>query len=234
MDGTASQGLSTRVSRQDHVHPTDTSRAPTSHASFETTYGVSSASNYGHAKASSTTPKINGTASTGSEVSTFARGDHVHPTDTSRAPLASPAFTGTPTAPTPSAFMNNTQIATTAFVKSQNYAQNRGTGTQSIALGAGAVAPRDYQIAIGTKFVCFFFASTETEANVYAALSPYVTPTTGISQGAMGSFGELEVTALSRASFTSIKLLVGGFSKEIRSGDTTQIGSNLAICTVMY
>ena len=33
------------------------------------------------------------------------------------APLASPAFTGTPTAPTAGASTNNTQIATTAFVK---------------------------------------------------------------------------------------------------------------------
>ena len=37
----------------------------------------------------------------------------------SKASLASPAFTGTPTAPTPSTSSNNTQIATTAFVKSQ-------------------------------------------------------------------------------------------------------------------
>lgn len=58
-------------------------KAPTSHASSETTYGVSSASNYGHAKASSTTPKANGTATVGSETGTFARGDHVHPLQTS-------------------------------------------------------------------------------------------------------------------------------------------------------
>ena len=59
------------------------SRTPTSHASTATTYGVSSASNYGHAKASSTTPKANGTASVGSETDSFARGDHVHPLQTS-------------------------------------------------------------------------------------------------------------------------------------------------------
>lgn len=35
-----------------------------------------------------------------------------------KAPLASPALTGTPTAPTPEASVNNTQIATTAFVQS--------------------------------------------------------------------------------------------------------------------
>lgn len=60
-------------------------KAPTSHASSATTYGVASSSNYGHAKASSTTPRANGTATVGSETSSFARGDHVHPTDTSRA-----------------------------------------------------------------------------------------------------------------------------------------------------
>ena len=58
-------------------------KAPTSHASSATTYGVSSASNYGHAKASGTTPKVAGTAAVGSETSSFARGDHVHPAQTS-------------------------------------------------------------------------------------------------------------------------------------------------------
>ena len=38
------------------------------------------------------------------------------------APLASPAFTGTPTAPTPVTADNSTSIATTAFVKAQGYA----------------------------------------------------------------------------------------------------------------
>lgn len=68
------------------------------------------------AAASSTVPKMDGTAAVGSETA-FARGDHRHPTDTSRAPLASPSFTGTPTAPTAESGTNTTQIATTAFVK---------------------------------------------------------------------------------------------------------------------
>lgn len=62
-------------------------------------------------------PEMDGTASAGSSTS-YAKGDHVHPTDTSRAPLASPALTGTPTAPTAATGTNTTQIATTAFVKS--------------------------------------------------------------------------------------------------------------------
>lgn len=67
------------------------------------------------AAATTTTPKMDGTAKVGTEKA-FARGDHVHPTDTSRAPLASPTFTGTPKAPTASAGTSTTQIATTAFV----------------------------------------------------------------------------------------------------------------------
>lgn len=67
------------------------------------------------AAASTTSPKMDGTATVGSELA-FARGDHIHPTDTSRAPLASPALTGTPTAPTATTGTNSTQIATTAFV----------------------------------------------------------------------------------------------------------------------
>lgn len=69
------------------------------------------------AAASTTSPKMDGTATVGTELA-FARGDHIHPTDTSRAPLASPALTGTPTAPTATAGTNSTQIATTAFVTS--------------------------------------------------------------------------------------------------------------------
>ena len=57
-------------------------KAPTSHASTATTYGVSSPTNYGHAMASSTTPIVAGTAAVGSEDSKFARGNHVHPAQT--------------------------------------------------------------------------------------------------------------------------------------------------------
>lgn len=61
------------------------------------------------------TPQMDGTAATGT-AKRFANQDHVHPTDTSRAPLASPAFTGTPTAPTAATGTTTTQIATTEFV----------------------------------------------------------------------------------------------------------------------
>lgn len=92
---------------------TGTPTAPTAAADTNTTQIATTAFVIG--QASSTTPVMNGTAAVGTSVK-YARADHVHPTDTSRAPLASPTFTGTPAAPTASAGTNTTQVATTAFV----------------------------------------------------------------------------------------------------------------------
>ena len=60
--------------------------------------------------------QMDGVQSAGA-LSTAARGDHRHPTDTTRAPLESPSFTGTPTAPTAAPGTNTKQIANTEFVQ---------------------------------------------------------------------------------------------------------------------
>ena len=76
----ASEHTHTGFADSDHTHtPVSIGAAPAAHASSTTTYGVSTASNYGHAKASGTEPKAPGTAAVGSETAAFARGDHVHP-----------------------------------------------------------------------------------------------------------------------------------------------------------
>ena len=79
--------------------------------------------------------KMNGAQSVGL-LNTVARGDHVHPTDTSRAPLASPALTGIPTAPTPALGTNSTQIATMAAVQAELSAQKYVSGDLVIANSA--------------------------------------------------------------------------------------------------
>lgn len=48
-------------------------------------------------------------------------GDYSVDQITGAAPLASPAFTGTPTAPSPALNDNSTKLATTSYVKNQNY-----------------------------------------------------------------------------------------------------------------
>lgn len=63
-------------------------------------------------------PAMDGVAARGASTH-WARADHVHPADTSRAPLASPVLTGAPTAPTAALNTNTTQIATTAYVVGQ-------------------------------------------------------------------------------------------------------------------
>jgi hypothetical protein len=104
VDGTAAVGTSLRYARQDHVHPTDTSRAAlasptftgtplstTAAADTNTTQIATTA--YVVGQASSTAPVIDGTATVGTSLK-YARADHVHPTDTSRAALAGATFTG--------------------------------------------------------------------------------------------------------------------------------------------
>jgi hypothetical protein len=53
--------------------------------------------------------------------------DQIDAADATKAPLASPTFTGTPTAPTAAAGTNTTQVATTAFVQTRNVPRVNGT-----------------------------------------------------------------------------------------------------------
>ena len=56
--------------------------APTNHASAADTYGRSSATNYGHVKAATANPTAAGTANAGTDNGEYARGNHVHPAQT--------------------------------------------------------------------------------------------------------------------------------------------------------
>ena len=98
MNNSVAVGTSLLYARQDHVHPVDTSRAPLASPVFTgnvTGLGVSTGTSFNSITGlSSTTPLINGTAAVGVGTTT-ARGDHVHPTDTSRAAVAQTMFIGT-------------------------------------------------------------------------------------------------------------------------------------------
>ena len=92
-------------------------------------------------QASSTAPVVDGVATVGTSLR-YARADHIHPTDTSRAPLNSPSLTGTPLSITAAVDTNTTQIATTAYVMGQGYAKLASptfTGTPSLPTGTTAV-----------------------------------------------------------------------------------------------
>jgi hypothetical protein len=95
-------------------------------------------------QAGTISPFMNGVAAPGT-LTPYSRVDHIHPSDISRAPLASPVFTGDPQAPTPATADNDTSVATTAFVKAQGYAT---TGSVPVASATNPIM--DGVVAVGT------------------------------------------------------------------------------------
>jgi hypothetical protein len=118
--------------------------------------------NTSFANSTAGTIAINGTQAAGTS-NLYARADHVHPTDTSRAPLDSPGFTGTPTATTQALNNSSTRLATTAFVLGQASStapSNIGTA----AVGTGTTFARaDHVHALPTSGVT---AGSYTSANI--------------------------------------------------------------------
>jgi hypothetical protein len=89
-------------------------------------------------QAGSATPLVNGTAAVGTSLR-YARQDHVHGTDTTRAPLASPTFTGTPLSTTAAVDTNTTQIATTAYVVGNGYLKSATASSTYAPLASPAL-----------------------------------------------------------------------------------------------
>jgi hypothetical protein len=83
------------------------------------------------------------------------------------APLASPPFTGSPTAPTPSTSDNSTKLATTAFVVAQGYATVTYT-TTAIAAAVSGLASTAYV----NSQISAAIAPLATTAYVNSAVAP--------------------------------------------------------------
>lgn len=86
----ASAGFSDYMARADHVHPTDTSRASATDLATLTAR-VDAFS--GSAAPSDTTPLMDGVGAAGTG-GNYSRGDHVHPSDTSKLDVAGGTITG--------------------------------------------------------------------------------------------------------------------------------------------
>ncbi len=113
MNGTAATGTSLKYARADHVHATDTSRAPLASPTFTGTVTLPTGTVTSAMILDGTI--VNGDISATAEIAQ----SKISGLSTSlglKADLASPALTGTPTAPTATAGTNTTQVATTAFV----------------------------------------------------------------------------------------------------------------------
>jgi hypothetical protein len=158
--------------------------------------------------ASTTTPRMDGTAAAGSATA-WARGDHVHPTDTSRAPLASPALTGTPAAPTATPGTNTTQLATTAFVGAAVTAAASGVASFNTRTGAVVLTTADVTGAGGAPLASPALTGTPTAP----------TPTAGNNTTALAttSFVQQVAASLQQAAFNTNRADNSGFSINQRS-----------------
>lgn len=102
----------------------------------------------------------------------------------SKAPLASPALTGTPTAPTATAGTNTTQIATTAFVKA--------------AVDAAATGAVAYQGTVPISGQTGGFAPTNTTAGWY-----WIVQTAGTYAGEVCEAGDMIFCSTSASAYSA-------------------------------
>lgn len=126
--------------------------------------------NYVLGQAASATPLVDGTGTPGTSL-TYARADHVHPTDSSRAPVNNPNFTGNVQGP--SYFSNGTKFTSsagcseTALVGGAGAGQftsgTTGTCTTTLTWGTGPSAPNHWSCLVfdqTTKVLGFVTGST--------------------------------------------------------------------------
>lgn len=99
----------------------DVTKAPKVHTDASgSTYGKATVDLFGHARAASLDPMMDGDAFVGTDDGLYARADHIHPSDTSRAPIVfgiDDKLTGTPRAETPEDDSDDDRIATTEWVR---------------------------------------------------------------------------------------------------------------------
>jgi hypothetical protein len=159
---------------------------------------------------SSTTPVVNGTAAVGVGTTT-ARGDHVHPTDTSRAPLAGPTFTGTVTIPNGGVLGTPTSItltnATGLPITGITDSTTASLGVGEIELGHATdttIARSSAGVITVEGVVVPTISSTNTLTNKTLTSPTLTTPAIGVATGtSLALTGDL--TSTLAGAFTSLK-----------------------------
>lgn len=112
----------------------DLTKAPRVHTSPDAaTYGRATISEFGHTRASDVDPLMDGTVFRGTDNGYFARGDHRHPTDITRAPIHWPdeaheqyEMTGEPKCVTPPDDSNDHRMVNTEWVRRNAVGNHQG------------------------------------------------------------------------------------------------------------
>jgi len=194
MDGSAAVGVATKWAREDHVHPTDTSRAPLNNAGLTGVPTAPTATAGTNTTQIATTQFVT-TAIAGSVagVSSFnTRQGAVtllltDVTGVGGAPIASPTFTGTPAGPTATAGTSTTQLATTQFVAASFAPLASPTFTGTPTAPTATAGTSTGQLAT-TQFVATSFAPLASPTFTGTPSGPTATAGTATTQFATTQF----------------------------------------------
>lgn len=188
-----------------------------------------------------TLPTVNGNVGTFQGITVNAKGQVTAAASQNYAPLASPTFTGTPAAPTPTAGDNSTRVATTAYVA--NYLPLAGgslTGTLNVnptivTTGPGQVGVWDTGGAKGGAISLMDTGAGAGNGGAvelgagggswrFAAIKGYLTNGGGNSQGAIAFFTR---AAAADATLTNTAALFadGGFALQTGAAGAGSPGS---------
>ncbi|HXP07566.1 MAG TPA: hypothetical protein VN828_03680, partial [Acidobacteriaceae bacterium] len=127
----------------------------------------------------SATPAANGTASAGTSIY-FSRQDHVHPTDTTRAPIASPTFTGI--AGSPAFYVGNSTAASGYYIQFWDQATSGQYSDLSMSGG-------NLQFANSYGYYIFNSPSSSRSLNLQESGSPYAAAQLWFDGTSAGSTG---------------------------------------------
>ncbi len=180
---------------------------------------------------SATTPAMDGAAAVGAGT-TWARADHVHPSDTTRAPIASPTFTGTPTAPTAANATATTQLATTAFVRAGTATNDNAAAGQ---VGEFVTAARTTNLALATGVganlttISLTAGDWDVDGNVNllfgaegTVAAGSVSLTSGAASGGADGSGYAQIN-VATASLTYVSLATGSMRVSIATTTTVYL-----------
>lgn len=247
MDGVATIGTSTRHSRADHVHPSDTTKAnlesptftgtviaPTLSAANNTNQVATTAFVKSNNYAPLASPTFTGTpaaptATAGTNTTQLATTAFVTAAAALKANLASPTFTGTPAAPTATAGTNTTQLATTAFVTAAaalkaNLASPPFTGVPLST--TAAVDTNTTQIATTAFVIGQGYAKLVSPTFTGTPLAPTAGAGTSTTQLATTAFvaGEIKPGAWTSMSISSVASSAGTLTNATATGFQRKVG----------
>jgi hypothetical protein len=208
---------------------TGTPTAPTATVDTNTTQIATTA--YVVGQAGSATPLVDGTAAVGTSLR-YARQDHVHGTDTTRAPLASPTFTGTVTIPAGASISGFAPLASPAFTGTPSLPTGTTAVTQTAGNNTTAVATTAFVTAAVPAFATF---TTPTPTSTTTSVPPrvamdYLMHPGFLDWGVRGSTLTSGAGASIAASSTRIQYMIGpnaltaGYSMAVWDSATSSRG----------